>query len=166
LTWKQIQALWLIAEGDLIPEFEKKGFPGWYLAEKLGMKHSQFSRDVIKPLERRHLICHEDRHTTKSTSTHPNKKEKAYHLDKINMRNTFFILLDVFNKRHLNNLVNWRGCSPVQPGDLKRENIIAEMRLHTLAYLQQELDKYESSPQYYIDRGVNPPSSLAVSSTA
>jgi hypothetical protein len=60
---------------------DNNGHPGWELAERLGMKKNNLSRDVIKPLEYLDVIYHEQRPTT-SGSSHPNKKEHAYFINK------------------------------------------------------------------------------------
>ncbi|MDQ1261928.1 MAG: hypothetical protein QG575_1109 [Euryarchaeota archaeon] len=165
LKWDQIQALWLIAEGDVLPRFEKKGFAGQYLTKKLNMKHSQFSRDVAKPLKERHLICTEERLAKNEKSKH-RAWESPFHLERTNLRNGFSILLDFFHKHNFNDMVNWDGGKQITAKEASRENIIAEIRFETLARLQQRLDEYENSAQYFIDRGVNPPSSLTITSTA
>lgn len=160
LKWPQMFALWLIAESNFHPTSRSKALPGWWLSKTLEMKHSQFSRDVIKPLEGRHWICFEKRNTTNPESTHRNAKEKCYHLERMNMREIFFVLLDSFQSRYLKNLANWEGTELVPYEEWSTISKISEHRFITLAYLQKELDRYEASPQWYIDRGANPPPGL------
>lgn len=161
LKWPQIQALWLIAEGDTFPRYKKKGFAGNFLAKKLNMKHSQFSRDVGAPLMKRRLVCVEKQIMQREKAKHP-AWGRLFHLERTNIRNIFFILLDVFKKRNFNDMVNWTGGKITTIEEASRENVIAEIRYETLSRLQRELYEYEHSAQYFIDRGVNPPASMSM----
>ena len=165
LKWKQIQALWLIAEGDVLPQMGGRGQAGWHLAKKLKLADSQLTRDIISPLKKRHLIYNKKRLVENKGKRHP-AWENEYHLERTNIRNVFFILLDVFLKRHLNKIIGWEGASPINLETVTRENWIAQIRMDTLAYLQRKLDDYENSTQYFEDRGIKPPSSYKFKPTA
>lgn len=181
LKGPRMQALWLIAEGDLLPKFGRKGFPSHFLAEKLNKSAQDIRKNVIKPLEERHLICigekrlttlkaHDRKHPqgikgcaegvdpTKLTARDRKHRanEKPIHLERTNLRHIFFILLDYFNRHNFNDLT-WKER---YPATWKRENRVAGIRFQVLARLQRELDKYEKSSQYYVDRGIDPPRSL------
>ena len=165
LKWKQIQALWLITEGDVLPQMGGRGQAGWHLAKKLKLADSQLTRDIINPLRRRHLICNTKRLAENKGKRRP-AWEKEYHLERTNIRNVFFILLNVFLNRHLNNIIGWEGADPINLETVTRENWIAQIRWNTLAYLQRKLDDYENSAQYFEDRGIKPPSSYKFKPTA
>ena len=151
----QYQALWLVTECSVFPE--KYGIPGWHLAEKLEIEHSNLSRDVISPLKKMNLISHETRPTTKPKSSHPNKLEKVYYLKRQTLRNAFNILSDHFYERYYG-YMQWTG---EEIEEISWMNYIADCRFYALALLQKKLDEYENSAQYFIDMDVPVPPNIS-----
>ncbi len=207
LSEDQIAGLWYIAEKTIF--LEEDGFPGWQLAKKLGMYHSHLSSRVTTPLKKLGLINSKARPTTNPESSHPNKNENAWFIERTSMRKAFDVLYSIFEIRDFNNLIgpepqpkeeinhknlNSDALKILKPGDpirftlrmvgplkihspleeeyrkniaaqeKRKDNIHPNMKLLILAVLQNKIEEYEYSAQYFIDMGVKPP--LGVSSKA
>ncbi|MGD0953804.1 MAG: hypothetical protein ABR985_15685 [Methanotrichaceae archaeon] len=175
ITKHEVQGLWEIAEGTIFPE--ENGRPGWKLSMKLNMPPGNISSRVTSPLEEKDLICHEYRKTTKLNSAHPKKEEKAWFLKRGSMQIAFDILSRTFFKQNIIDLdLKWpynatkeeqdRIRSRVEDAfkneaEVMERNHIAASRFSILALLRKKIDEYENSPQYFVDLGVKPPSSIS-----
>lgn len=205
LSDDQIAGLWYIAENTFFLGLD--GCPGWILAKKLEIPLSHVSSRVTTPLKKMGLINSIARPTTNPKSSHPNKKEKAWLIERASMKKAFTVLYSIFEIRDFNNLTGpeeqteikndssnkiddsklkngdpirftlravgpLKFCSPLEEEYRKKsaghqrqnEKINANLKLLILAYLQEKIEEYEYSAQYFIDMGVKPP--IGVSSKA
>lgn len=155
LTDQQVEALWLITEGDVVPgEYARSG---WWLADKLKMPRSNISSRVTTPMQTLGLICYEHRPTTRRNSRRPNKEEKSWSLKRTSMESIFSTLSWVFLRNNFNDLP-W-DCET--RSNVSERTRTADRRYRILAYLQKRIREYKKSDQSYLDLGLKPPTDHA-----
>lgn len=148
----QTQALWIIAEGTLLPHIQP--LASWRIAELLNMPRSNVSSRVTTPLEKLELIRYDNRPTTRPKSPHPRKEEKIWTLKPISMDKTYDILVNYFIDHNFNDLV-WKNKHNTLK--MSERNRLAAIRIEVLIYLKRKIDEYENSLDWYRDQGINPP---------
>jgi hypothetical protein len=207
LSEDQIAGLWYIAEKTIF--LGEDGYSGWQLEKKLMLPKGHLSSRVTTPLKKMGLINFKTRPTTNPESSHPNKSENAWFIERTSMSKAFEVLYSIFEIRDFNNII-WperqpkeeidhnninndlsknlkpgdpirftiRGVSPLKfhspleeefrknsaAQEKRKDKIHPNMKLLILAVLQNKIEEYEYSTQYFIDIGVKPP--LGVSSRA
>jgi len=159
LNASEIQVLWQIAEVSVLPG-ENGCIPGWRIKRNFksadhDIRDYDLSR-IIKPLEKAELICYKKQNATNPDSRNYEKKrtkmkERAYFLNPLKMREILDILRPIYFTRYFDSWI---------PGEFTvrttREESIKLIRFYTMACLQERIEAYENSPQFYVDRGIEP----------
>jgi hypothetical protein len=169
LSDQQIEGLWIIAESHII---EKDGMPGWKLAEIMDIPLSNTSARILAKLKKMDLIISEMRNTTNSKSSHTKTKEKAWFLKRSSAGSVFEVLLPTFIDNNFPNLyLKWPYNAPDEEKDkirmhmrtafknedeVLKKNYVACKHFYVLACLQNLIDDYENSTDWFTDKGKLP----------
>lgn len=151
LTRKQINALWILADG--------KGHSNREISKQLkpergknkSLSESQCHRDVIDPLRDKKLLFTQKR---KGRNTDTGRHEEvAYFIKQSALQSVCEVLMEVWINKHEHFLSDREAYikGDLSP-DLKSKFEEATNKFHILAVLKKEVDEYRHSIQFIADR--------------